>query len=121
MGPPSPSRGKPPPPGEAGSSPSSPELVSTAPDPVLRYGFSVALLGGEEMINSTGTAAKVPHDILSLWGLETPATIDLSEQLVSFVKALRNLQGLKVLAITWSFHRSSNGDYLEPLQSSIES
>ena len=109
------------PPGEAGSGPSSPDLVSTAPDPVLRHGFNVALLGGEEVINSTGTAAKVPHDILSLWGLETPATIDLSEQLVSFVKALRNLQGLKVLAITWSFHRSSNGDYLEPLQSSIES
>ncbi|PUZ45456.1 hypothetical protein GQ55_8G224900 [Panicum hallii var. hallii] len=78
------------------------------------------LLGGEGMIYSAETATRLPHDIRRFWRLWTLATVDLIEQPASFVKALGDLRYLKVLAITWSFHQSSDRDYCEALLSSIK-
>jgi len=52
--------------------------------------------------------------------LETLATVDLGEQPASFIRALGDLEYLKVLAITWYFHQSSDRDYCEALLSSIK-
>jgi hypothetical protein len=79
------------------------------------------LLGGEGMTNSAETATRLPHDIRRFSSLTILATVDLSEQPASFVKALGDhLDCLEVLAITWSFHQSSDGDYCEALLSSIK-
>ncbi|TKW01632.1 hypothetical protein SEVIR_8G193400v4 [Setaria viridis] len=77
--------------------------------------------GGDGMISSVeATATGVPHEIRRFSILHTLATIDLSEQPASFVKALGDLCLLRVLAITWSFHQSSDRDYCEALLSSIK-
>jgi len=86
----------------------------------LPYSLNALLLGDEGMINSAETAIRVPHDILHFSLLRTLATIDLSEQPASFIKALGDLKYLKVLAITWYFHQSSDGDYCDALLSSIK-
>ncbi|XP_025791218.1 uncharacterized protein LOC112872334 [Panicum hallii] len=61
----------------------------------------------------------LPKQILGLQN-SLLATIDLSEQPASFVKALGDLRWLEVLAIKWSFHQSSDRDYCEALLSSIK-
>ncbi|TVU24422.1 hypothetical protein EJB05_26856, partial [Eragrostis curvula] len=85
----------------------------------LRYGLSALLLGVEEMINSTETATRVPHDIRHLECLQMLTTVDLSEQPASFIIALGDLR-LKVLAITWSFQQCTDQDYREALLSCME-
>ncbi|PUZ45484.1 hypothetical protein GQ55_8G227500 [Panicum hallii var. hallii] len=95
----------------------------TLPKQILRLQDSLheLLLGGEGMIYSAETATRLPHDIRRFSSLRTLATVDLSEQPASFVKALGDhLDWLEVLAITWSFHQSSDGDYCEVLLSSIK-
>ncbi|KAG0530564.1 hypothetical protein BDA96_05G197500 [Sorghum bicolor] len=75
--------------------------------------------GGEGTVNSVETAARVPQDVLHLYKLQTLATVDLTEHKASFVKALGDLHGLKVIAFTWSFHQSIDRDYCQVLLSSI--
>jgi Leucine-rich repeat (LRR) protein len=87
----------------------------TVPKQILELQSSLheLLLGGE-------TATRLPHDILRFSSLHTLATVDLSQQPASFVKALGDLRYLGVLAITWSFHQSSDRNYCEALRSSIK-
>ncbi|TVU00524.1 hypothetical protein EJB05_54050, partial [Eragrostis curvula] len=79
----------------------------------------VLLLGVEGTINSTKTATRVPHDIQHLWHLNTLATVDLREEPASLITALGNLDSLRVLAITWSFHQCTDKAYTDALISSI--
>ncbi|CAO2149644.1 unnamed protein product [Urochloa humidicola] len=83
----------------------------------LRSTLRALLLSSEGMIDP---APRVPHDIQHLHMLSTLSTIDLSEQPASFVGALGAMENLRVLAITWSFHQSSDGTYCEALRSSIK-
>ncbi|XP_066340253.1 disease resistance protein Pik-1-like [Miscanthus floridulus] len=66
------------------------------------------------------TAARVPNDVRHLYKLETLATVDLTEYPASFLRALGDLHNLEVLAVTWSFHQSTDRDYCEALLSSIK-
>ncbi|KAF8772309.1 hypothetical protein HU200_005901 [Digitaria exilis] len=77
------------------------------------------LLGAGGVTSSTVTPTKLPHDIGHFKRLGTLATVDLSEQPASFINALGDLEDLRVLAITWSFHQSCDRDYCEALLSSI--
>ncbi|CAL4983451.1 unnamed protein product [Urochloa decumbens] len=86
----------------------------------LQDSLDTLLLGDEGIINSAAKGTTVSHDIRRFSSLRTLATIELSEQPAFFVKALGDLQYLRVLAITWSFHQSSDRDYCEALLSSIE-
>jgi Leucine-rich repeat (LRR) protein len=76
------------------------------------------LVGGEGTINSVETATRLPHDVRHLY-LLTLATVDLTRHPASFVRALGDLYRLRVLAVTWSFHQSTDRDYCEALLSSI--
>ncbi|KAF8673257.1 hypothetical protein HU200_048810 [Digitaria exilis] len=86
----------------------------------LKYSLGTLLLGSEGMVKSVETATSLPHDIQCLRWLNTLATVDLSEQPTGFINALGELSHLRVLAITWSFHQSSDRDYREALLSSIK-
>jgi hypothetical protein len=87
----------------------------------LHDSLHTLLLGGEGMINASETiATRVPHDIRRFRNLKTLATIDLSEPPASFFKALGDLHNLRVLAITWFFHQSSDMDYCDALGSAIK-
>ncbi|CAL4979988.1 unnamed protein product [Urochloa decumbens] len=87
----------------------------------LQDSFRVLLLGDEGIINSAETTVtRPPHDIRRFRNLETLTTVDLSQQPASFINALGDLECLRVLAITWSFHQSSDRGYCEALLSSIE-
>ncbi|CAO2142312.1 unnamed protein product [Urochloa humidicola] len=96
----------------------------TLPEQILGLQDSLVELllgGGEGIANSSETTATgVPPEIRRFSSLCTLATIDLSEQPASFVKALGDLCLLTVLAITWSFHHSSDREYCEALLSSIK-
>ncbi|CAL4991716.1 unnamed protein product [Urochloa decumbens] len=86
----------------------------------LRSTLRAMLLGSEgTMIYPIAQDPRVPHDIQRLHMLSTLATIDLSEQPATFVEALGAMENLRVLAITWSFHQSSDRAYREALWSSI--
>jgi Leucine-rich repeat (LRR) protein len=74
-------------------------------------------VGSERSVNSVETA--MPHDVRRLYELQTLATVDLIQHPASFVRALGDLQMLEVLAVTWSFHQSTDRDYCEALLSSI--
>uniref|UniRef100_A0A0D9XU02 Uncharacterized protein n=1 Tax=Leersia perrieri TaxID=77586 RepID=A0A0D9XU02_9ORYZ len=92
----------------------------------LKYGMEHLLVGdagaGSGIINSDHTAlTKIPEEIYKLSTLKTLTTMDLSEFSASSVQSLSNLKYLKVLAITWSFHQSSNKAYRVALLSSIQS
>ncbi|WVZ50602.1 hypothetical protein U9M48_001842 [Paspalum notatum var. saurae] len=63
---------------------------------------------------------RVPEDVRHLKSLETLATVDLTQHPASFVRALGDIQMLEVLAVTWSFHQSTDKDYFEALLSSIQ-
>ncbi|RCV38963.1 hypothetical protein SETIT_8G184900v2 [Setaria italica] len=80
----------------------------------LRSTLRALLLGSEGMINPIA-----PAGVQHLHMLSTLATIDLSEQPASFVEALGAMENLRVLAITWSFHQSSDGTYREALRSCV--
>jgi len=87
----------------------------------LRHSLHDLLLGGEGITNSAETATRVLHDFIRRFSrLRTLATIDLSEQPASFVEALGDLHNLEVLAITWSFHQSSDRNYCDALLPSIK-
>ncbi|KAJ1276283.1 hypothetical protein BS78_05G203300 [Paspalum vaginatum] len=63
---------------------------------------------------------RVPDDVRHLERLETLATVDLTQHHASFVRALGDLRKLQVLAVTWSFHQSTDEEYREALLSSIQ-
>ncbi|KAF8673258.1 hypothetical protein HU200_048812 [Digitaria exilis] len=86
----------------------------------LQHSLEVLLLGGEGLVSSVKTATSLPQDIQRFQALRTLATADLSEQPANFISALGELRRLRVLAITWSFHQSSDRDYCEALLSSIQ-
>lgn len=74
--------------------------------------FTLLVGGGE-------TAARVTPDVRHLRDLEMLATVDMTENPVSFLRALGDLKWLKVLAITWSFRHSTDKDCCAALLSSI--
>ncbi|CAL4979978.1 unnamed protein product [Urochloa decumbens] len=86
----------------------------------LRSTLRALLLGSEGINNIIAPTTRVPHGVQHLNMLSTLATIDLSKQPASFVEALGAMENLRVLAITWSFHQSSDGTYREALRSSIK-
>ncbi|WVZ50608.1 hypothetical protein U9M48_001848 [Paspalum notatum var. saurae] len=57
---------------------------------------------------------RVPDDATTL------ATVDLTQHPASFVRALGDIRWLEVLAVTWSFHQSTDKDYCKALLSSIQ-
>ncbi|CAO2142308.1 unnamed protein product [Urochloa humidicola] len=85
----------------------------------LRDNLADLLFGGEGIVNSVETAARVTRDVLHLSWLQSLATVDLTEHPASFVRALGGLDQLKVVAITWSFAQSTDRDCREALLSSI--
>ncbi|CAD6256318.1 unnamed protein product [Miscanthus lutarioriparius] len=78
------------------------------------------LFGHEGMINSVETATRIAGDIQHCGRLQNLATIDLRVHPASFVKALGDLNALRVLEIIWSFHQCTEGAYCEVLLSSME-
>ncbi|OQU83810.1 hypothetical protein SORBI_3005G181700 [Sorghum bicolor] len=87
---------------------------------VGRWNISHLLVGGEGVIHSIEKAARVPNNVRRLSMLETLATVDLTSHPASFVMALGDLRRLTVLAVTWSFHQSTDRDYCEALLSCIK-
>ncbi|KAF8772303.1 hypothetical protein HU200_005895 [Digitaria exilis] len=78
-----------------------------------------SLLLDEGIIISAETATSLRHDIQRFRRLHTLPTVDLSKQPASFINTLGDLGKLRVLAVTWSFHQSSDINYCEALLSSI--
>uniref|UniRef100_K3ZH03 Uncharacterized protein n=1 Tax=Setaria italica TaxID=4555 RepID=K3ZH03_SETIT len=86
----------------------------------LQSTLHALLVGDEGMINSVEAATWVPHDIQRFHALHTLATIDLTGQAESFIQALGDLHTLRVLAVTWSFHQSTDRACRQALESSIQ-
>lgn len=89
---------------------------------VLYLSFRTLLIGGDGMINpdETVVVTKIPHTLMTNLQLFTLATVDLSEYPASFVDALGCQNSLRVLAIIWSLHQSTDEAYREALRSSIK-
>uniref|UniRef100_A0A0E0MH25 Uncharacterized protein n=1 Tax=Oryza punctata TaxID=4537 RepID=A0A0E0MH25_ORYPU len=89
---------------------------------VLYLRFRTLLIGGDGMINSDETVVvtKIPHTLMINLQLFTLATVDLSEYPASFVDALGCQNSLRVLAIIWSLHQSTDEAYRKALRSSIK-
>ncbi|EEC83166.1 hypothetical protein OsI_28392 [Oryza sativa Indica Group] len=100
-------------------------LISQLPDQfvqIKRLGHLIvgSAGAGSGMIYSDQTVlTKIPETIHQLRYLKTLATIDLSEFSARSVQFLGDLQELRVLAITWSFHQCSDKDHQQALRSSI--
>ncbi|XP_006663590.1 disease resistance protein PIK5-NP-like [Oryza brachyantha] len=87
--------------------------ISQVPEQIAMLHFLKTLLVGGD-----GVVTKIPH--MTDLQLSTLATVDLSEYPASFVNALGRQSSLRVLAITWSFHQSTDEAYRKALRSSIE-
>jgi hypothetical protein len=81
--------------------------------------FTLLVGGGGGGGGPMETAARVTPDVRHLQDLEMLATVDLTENPVSFLRALGDLKWLKVLKITWSFCHSTDGECRAALLSSI--
>lgn len=79
------------------------------------------LVGGNAMINTYETAIKIPVGIRYIHKLETLAIVDviIENSESSIVDALGDLNSMRVLAITWSFHQCTDEANRSALQSSI--
>ncbi|KAJ1276288.1 hypothetical protein BS78_05G203700 [Paspalum vaginatum] len=93
--------------------------ITQLPKQTVDLLFLTTLLIGCEG-TMTNPIEEIAAGVVPPYKVETLATVDLTQQPASFVRALGDLSKLKVLAITWSFQQSTERDCCKALLSSIQ-